>query len=195
MSIRRRTLAALSLVALLAVLLAACGKAEVEATSGVDLGKAWARTSQPGAKSGAAYLTIEAHQTDKLESAAVDAKVAGMVQLHQTVLADGSPVQGRSSGGASGMNMPGMDMSKDDSAGDGSASAAAAGGQAMTMREVNGGVAIPSGRSFVLAPGGYHLMLMDLAQPLTAGQKFTLTLHFQKAGDQTVEVEVRDDAP
>lgn len=38
-------------------------------------------------------------------------------------------------------------------------------------------------------------MLMDLAQPLTAGQTFTLTLHVQRAGDQTVAVEVRDDAP
>lgn len=42
-----------------------------------------------------------------------------------------------------------------------------------------------------LEPGGYHIMLMDLAAPLEEGQTFELTLEFQNAGERSVEVEVR----
>ncbi|TAJ47846.1 MAG: copper chaperone PCu(A)C [Herbiconiux sp.] len=49
---------------------------------------------------------------------------------------------------------------------------------AMVMREKDGGFTIPAGGSFELAPGGNHLMLMDLTAPITAGTDvdFTLTL-------------------
>ncbi len=46
-----------------------------------------------------------------------------------------------------------------------------------------------------LDPLGSHLMLVDLAGPLTKGQRFDVTLHFRTAGDERVSVEVRDDAP
>ena len=46
-----------------------------------------------------------------------------------------------------------------------------------------------------LDPLGSHLMLVDLAGPLTSGQKFDVTLHFRTAGDEQVPVEVRDEAP
>jgi periplasmic copper chaperone A len=46
-----------------------------------------------------------------------------------------------------------------------------------------------------LDPLGRHLMLVDLAGPLTKGQRFDVTLHFRSAGDEQVSVEVRDDAP
>ena len=48
----------------------------------------------------------------------------------------------------------------------------------MVMREKDGGFTIPAGGSFELAPGGNHLMLMDLTAPVTAGTdvEFTLTL-------------------
>ncbi len=47
----------------------------------------------------------------------------------------------------------------------------------------------------VLDPLGSHLMLVDLVGPLTKGTHFDVTLHFAKAGDEKVSVEVRDDAP
>lgn len=49
---------------------------------------------------------------------------------------------------------------------------------AMVMREKDGGFTIPAGGSFELAPGGNHLMLMDVTAPITAGTDvdFTLTL-------------------
>ena len=38
-------------------------------------------------------------------------------------------------------------------------------------------------------PGGYHLMLLDLKQPLKTGDRFPLTLTFERAG--TLEITVR----
>ncbi len=47
------------------------------------------------------------------------------------------------------------------------------------------------GTPTVLQPGGYHVMLMDLKGPLTAGQSFSFSLTFEKAGrvDATAKVE------
>jgi copper(I)-binding protein len=39
-------------------------------------------------------------------------------------------------------------------------------------------------------PGGLHVMLLDLIQPLTAGTKFPLVLHFRDAGSLTIQVPV-----
>jgi copper(I)-binding protein len=56
-------------------------------------------------------------------------------------------------------------------------------------------LAVPAGGELVLEPIGNHLMLVDLADPLTTGETFDVTLHFATAGDEVVEVEVREDAP
>jgi len=65
----------------------------------------------------------------------------------------------------------------------------------MRMREVSGGVTVAAGSEVKFAPGGYHIMLMGLKQPLKAGERFPLTLKFAKAGTITVEVLVEKDAP
>ena len=52
----------------------------------------------------------------------------------------------------------------------------------MTMRPLDKGLAIEAGKTVKLAPGGYHLMLMDLKSPLKQGEKVPLTLEFEKAG-------------
>jgi copper(I)-binding protein len=41
-----------------------------------------------------------------------------------------------------------------------------------------------------LKPGGYHIMLMGLTQPLQPGQSFPLTLDFAKSGRREVNVTV-----
>ena len=46
----------------------------------------------------------------------------------------------------------------------------------MVMRQKDGGFVIPAGASFDLEPGGNHIMLMDLANPLAAGDDVTFTL-------------------
>lgn len=42
-----------------------------------------------------------------------------------------------------------------------------------------------------MAPGGRHIMLINMKQPLKAGDRVPLTLVFRKAGRMTVEAEVR----
>jgi copper(I)-binding protein len=57
------------------------------------------------------------------------------------------------------------------------------------MRRVDG-IAVAGGKSVVLAPGGYHIMLTDLKQPLKEGDLLKLTLVFEKAGEIEVEATV-----
>lgn len=62
-------------------------------------------------------------------------------------------------------------------------------GMVMKMRPLPG-LDIPAGKPVTLKPGGEHIMLMGLNQPLRAGQTFPLTLDFEKAGSRTVTVTV-----
>jgi copper(I)-binding protein len=52
------------------------------------------------------------------------------------------------------------------------------------------GIDIPAGGSVELKPGGFHLMLID-AKPINAGERFPLTLRFERAGEGTIQVEAR----
>jgi len=51
-------------------------------------------------------------------------------------------------------------------------------------------LALPAGKAVALAPGGMHLMVMDVKHPLAAGEKLQLVLHFTHAGDVTATVPV-----
>lgn len=63
-------------------------------------------------------------------------------------------------------------------------------GNVMRMREVEGGLALPAGKVVALAPGGYHIMLMDLKQPLVAGQVIPMQLRFRTAPPLDLRVQV-----
>ena len=60
----------------------------------------------------------------------------------------------------------------------------------MTMREVEGGLPIAPGGTVKLAPGGFHLMLVDVKKPLKQGDKIAVTLEFEKAGKKEVTLDV-----
>ncbi|MBV9530345.1 MAG: copper chaperone PCu(A)C [Bradyrhizobium sp.] len=60
----------------------------------------------------------------------------------------------------------------------------------MKMRPLENGLVIEPGKTVKLAPGGYHLMLMDLKSPLKQGDKLPITLEFEKAGKVTVSFDV-----
>ncbi|HYZ42333.1 MAG TPA: copper chaperone PCu(A)C [Stellaceae bacterium] len=62
-------------------------------------------------------------------------------------------------------------------------------GMVMKMRPL-AGLDIPAGQPVALKPGGEHIMLLGLKQPLREGQAFPLTLDFAKAGQRTVTVSV-----
>lgn len=71
-------------------------------------------------------------------------------------------------------------------------------GQVMRMRPV-AGLDLPEGQTVVLKPGGHHLMLMGLKQPLKTGDTVPLVLTFKTPEGalvaQTVQVPVRMTAP
>ena len=60
------------------------------------------------------------------------------------------------------------------------------------MREVDGGFALPAGDVFVMEPGGYHLMLMGITEPLFAGQTVAFTLLFDDGSELNIEAIVKD---
>lgn len=62
----------------------------------------------------------------------------------------------------------------------------------MRMMPLHEGLEIPAGGSVALKPGSYHLMLMGLDNPLVEGERRTITLEFEHAGE--VEVELQIDA-
>lgn len=63
-------------------------------------------------------------------------------------------------------------------------------GDVMKMRQLSDGLAIPAGATVELKPGGYHLMFMDLKQPLVEGETVKVTLQFEKAGEVEVPMTV-----
>lgn len=63
-------------------------------------------------------------------------------------------------------------------------------GDVMRMRQVHG-IDVNPGASVELKPGGLHIMLMELKSPLKEGEKFPLILTFEKAGSETVDVEIK----
>ncbi|GFZ60383.1 hypothetical protein PSE10C_41680 [Pseudomonas amygdali pv. eriobotryae] len=58
-------------------------------------------------------------------------------------------------------------------------------------------VDIPAGAKVSFAPMAWHVMLLDLKDrsKLVTGQRFPMTLHFEKAGDVEVQVVVQKQAP
>lgn len=62
----------------------------------------------------------------------------------------------------------------------------------MVMRQREGGFAIPPKGSFPLAPGGNHIMLMDLKAPLKAGEEVPVTLTFSDGSTYAFTAPVKD---
>jgi len=58
------------------------------------------------------------------------------------------------------------------------------------MRPVVGGLELKPGETLELKPGGFHVMLTGLKQPLEKGQRIKGTLEFEKAGKIEIEYSV-----
>jgi copper(I)-binding protein len=129
----------------------------------------WARTSPADAANGAAYFTITSPIDDTLTGATVDASVAGMSQMHETVMA------------GTGNTTMGTDTT-------------VAGSGEMTMQPV-ASIDLKAGQALAFEPGGYHVMMMGLVNPLKVGDTIVLTLTLKNAGQIKVDVPVLDEAP
>lgn len=146
----------------LAFFLGSCGSSKQ-----ISVEDAWARVSPAGVTMGAAYFKIISENDDSLIGVSVSSEIADHAEIHEVVH-------------TMDMSDDSMDM-EDDSMHDG----------AMSMQEI-GSLPLPAGSPVRLAPGGYHIMLVDLAAPLTVGMSFDLTLDFETADDLTVTVEVSE---
>jgi copper(I)-binding protein len=62
-------------------------------------------------------------------------------------------------------------------------------GDVMRMRQIEA-IDVPANKAVILQPGGTHIMLVGLKSPLKAGDRFPMTLKFEKAGEVKVDVSV-----
>jgi copper(I)-binding protein len=63
-------------------------------------------------------------------------------------------------------------------------------GDVARMREVKG-YDVPANGTLTLAPGGSHLMLVNIKAPLKEGDKVPVVLRFEKAGEIHAQLAVR----
>ncbi|MEY4606019.1 MAG: hypothetical protein RLY45_779 [Actinomycetota bacterium] len=161
----RRRRAMLAIPAIVVVVSALVSCGSESDSHSVTVEGAWARTSPMDSANGAAYFSITSNTDDALIGVSVDASVAARAELHESVMAGG--------GMESGTTMPMGEM---------------------TMRRVDS-IELEAGTPVELKPGGYHVMLLDLAEPLSAGRTITLTLALESGDSVEVEVPVRDGAP
>jgi copper(I)-binding protein len=168
----RRAAATAVVLMLIAV---ACGD---DADAGVVVEGVWARATAPSQTSGAVYMQLSSADGDALIGVDVADSIAGSIAMHETSMED-------------------MHEDMDDDMHEGMTDEEAESmtmTMTMTMLPVSE-ISVPAGKSVALEPGGFHVMMTDLVEPLVAGQVFDLTLQFEGGGDVVVEVEVREDAP
>jgi copper(I)-binding protein len=126
---------------------------------------AWARPTPPAATDGVIYLTLTSDTSDGLVEVDVPPEVAGGTELHAS-----------------------------DAAAGGGHEHGAVGGDMVTMTPVEE-VAVGPDTTVEFKPGGNHIMLVGLAEPLTAGDTFVATLRFSSGRSLDTSVTVSDNPP
>lgn len=63
-------------------------------------------------------------------------------------------------------------------------------GDMMRMRSLANGIEVPARGKVELVANGKHVMIQELAKPLTAGSSIRLTLHFERQGSVAISVPV-----
>jgi periplasmic copper chaperone A len=64
-------------------------------------------------------------------------------------------------------------------------------GDVMRMAELKGGLELPAGKAVELKPGSFHIMLMDLKQPLKVDSQVPVTLTFVNARGEQSKVDIK----
>lgn len=182
MSIRRMLVLTAAVLAM-GGLVAACGSNDTTSESDrISVSDPWTRITTPTATTGAVYMSLESPDEDKLTKASVPASIAGKAEIHETIGGDE----------AGGMDQGDNSMDEMDNMEQGGEMDDTMSGGMMGMREISS-LTLPAGEEVTLEPGGYHIMLMDLAGPISEGDTVPVTLTFEKAGEITVEAEARED--
>lgn len=185
---KQRLVAATAVVGLIA---AACGD---DGASSPSVEGAWARTSPMMADAGAVYFTISSDDAVAITDVSVPESIAGRAELHETVMVDmGDDDMGDNMDDEMGHDAMEGDMDDDMEDMDGEHDMSDMGG-AMQMQEVED-IPVAADGSVAFEPGGLHVMLLELADPLEIGETFTVTLTLDDGSELDIEVEVRDEAP
>jgi copper(I)-binding protein len=121
------------------------------AAEGISIDDPYARTSRPGAPTGAAFMAITNHGPGDDRLVAADSDIAARVELH---------------------------THEEDAEG------------VMRMIHVEEGFPLPAGETVMLERGGRHVMFMGLNRDLAQGDRVSVTLTFEQAGDMVVEIPV-----
>ncbi len=168
---RRRRAAPLALVAvvvLTALAAAGCGEKTEPAAPELAVTGAWSRPTPAAADEAVVYLTLTTDRADALVGASVPASVAAGVELHE--------------------GMAGMDGSHHHGGG------GEAGDDLATMAPVERFDLDPA-TPLTFEPGGNHLMLTALVEPLATGDRYELTLRFESGRTLAVDVLVQSNPP
>ncbi len=192
-------------------LLAACSSDDSSSDS-VAVNDVWTRVTAPTATMGAVYMNLESADGDRLVSASVPSDVAGKTEIHETTgshsgmdaesdadMDPGTTMEG-------GIAVEPADDSEGDMESEGSMDGESGDGSMegmdsesgdmpeamMGMRQLEDGLELPAGEEVSLEPGGYHVMLLELAQPIAEGDTIQVTLVFENAGEVQVEAEARE---
>ena len=174
-----------ALVAVATLMLVGCAD---DGPDAIEIDGAWARTSPAAVTMGAAYMHITARAGDALVAVAVDESVAASAEIHTTMSVDMAAEHDEMM--ASDDHKTGMDHDMDmDGDTDGQM-----GGGAMVMRQIMS-LPLPAGETVELAPGGYHVMLIGLVDPLEVGETIDVTLTMASGAVRTVTAAVSDTAP
>jgi copper(I)-binding protein len=137
---------------------------------------AWARAMPPGTTTSAVYMKLTNGTAADDALLSVSTPVTATAEIHEVSLVSAAPVG--SSGMGSGMSSaapvesPGM------------------GGGMMGMHPIEK-LPLPAGATVELKPGSFHVMLIDVPEPLKDGSTIEITLTFEKAPPITLTVPVK----
>lgn len=201
--IRRNLAVAGAIVLAAAGPLAACGSDDssssdtTEADSGsssaaVTVSDSWARTGTAGGNTAIYMVLTGGDESDSLVGVSVPTDVAATAELHETVAAssdEGDTMEDGEMGDAETDTTDMGDMDSGDM--DSGEMDGHDGGGMMSMQPVDS-IEIPAGESVELEPGGYHIMVLDLAADLVAGDTVEVTLTFDSGETQKVDAEVKE---
>lgn len=165
-------------------LLAACGSDSSD--DQVKVSDVWTRVTTPSQTTGAVYATLESPGDNKLTGAGVPSDVAAKTELHETgeAKSDETSSSDEMSGGE-GMSGESMGTTGENGM-DGQS------GDAMMSMTPVSSIDLPAGEQVNLEPGGYHIMMFELAKPIKDGESIPVTLSFESGDDITVDATARE---
>lgn len=122
---------------------------------------AWARATPPGTTTSAVYMKISNDTGADDALVSASTPAAPTAEIHEVSIVSAAPIESTGTGG-------GM----------------------MGMQPIEK-LPLPAGATVELKPGSFHIMLIDVPQPLVDGMTIQVTLTFEKAPPVTLTVPVR----